>query len=134
MSTLKTAKWCPLVPFTSTYHTKQPNPRQNSSASPVVNYSRLSACQGELEPFEGHSNTHGHLTSLRNKSSLSNFQHQYLAELLVNVYSYCSMVKSVSCYSVHGRWIFLNSVTYILSDPSLIGYTLTWSTTCSLKS
>ena len=30
------------------------------------------------------------------KSNPGNFQHQYLAELLVNVYSYCLMVKSVS--------------------------------------
>ena len=40
------------------------------------------------------------MTSLRNKlqqSSLGNFQHQYVAELLVNVYSYRLMVKSVSC-------------------------------------
>ena len=32
--------------FTSTYHTKQLNPWQNSSASHVENYSWLSACQG----------------------------------------------------------------------------------------
>ena len=28
-----------------------------------------------------------------NKSSVGNFQYQYLAELLANVYSYCLMVK-----------------------------------------
>ena len=32
--------------FTSTYHTKQLNPWTNSSASHVINYSYLSACQG----------------------------------------------------------------------------------------
>ena len=53
--------------FTSTYHTKQLNPWPNSSASRVVNYSRLSACQGEMEPFEGDQSTRGRLTSLRNK-------------------------------------------------------------------
>ena len=53
--------------FTSTYHTKQLNPWPNSSASRVVNYSWLSACQGDMEPFEGNPSTHGCLTSLRNK-------------------------------------------------------------------
>ena len=55
------------VIFTSTYHTKQLNPWPNSSASRVVNYSQLSACQGDMQPFEGDLYTHGHLTSLRNK-------------------------------------------------------------------
>ena len=46
------------------------------------------------------------------KSSLGNFQHQCLPELLVNVYSYHLMVKSLSCCCVHGRCIFSNLVTY----------------------
>ena len=71
--------------FTSAYHTKQLNPWLNSSASRVVNYSRLSASQGDVEPFEGDLSTCGRLTSL-SKSSPGNFQHQYLPELLVNVY------------------------------------------------
>ena len=62
--------------------------------SPVVNYSRLSACQGDMEPFEGNLSTRECLTS-HGKSRLGNFQHQHLSELLVNVYSYCLMVKSV---------------------------------------
>ena len=53
--------------LTSTYHTKQLNLWPNSSASCVVNYNQQSACQGEMEPFEDHPSTHGHLTSLRNK-------------------------------------------------------------------
>ena len=53
--------------FTSTYHSKQLNPWQNSPASCVVKYSQLSAFQGDMQPFEGHPNTHGHLTGLRNK-------------------------------------------------------------------
>ena len=53
--------------FTCTYHTKQLNPWPNSSASRVVNYSRLSACQGKMESFEGDQSTRGRLTSLRNK-------------------------------------------------------------------
>ena len=103
------------VIFTSTYHTKQLNPWPNSSASRVVNYSQLSACQGDMQPFEGDPYTHGCLTSLRtsdSKSSLGNFQHQYLAELLVNVYSYCLMVKSVSCCCVRGSQLFSDLITY----------------------
>ena len=38
-----------------------------------------------------------------------------VAELLVNVYNYCLMVKSVSCCCVRGRWHFSNLVTLILS-------------------
>ena len=55
------------VIFTSTYHTKQLNPWPNSSASRVVNYSQLSACQGDMQPFEDDPYTRGCLTSLRNK-------------------------------------------------------------------
>ena len=97
--------------FTSTYHTKQLNPWPNSLASRLVNYSRLSACQGDIEPFEGNPSTRGRLTSLRNKPQQGNFQHQYLPELLVNVYSYHLMVKSVSCCCVRGRCLFSNLVT-----------------------
>ena len=53
--------------FTSTYHTKQLHPWLNSSASRVVNYSRLSPCQGDMEPFEGNPCTRGRPTGLRNK-------------------------------------------------------------------
>ena len=38
-----------------------------SSASHVVNYSWLSVSQGEMELFEEHLSTRGHLTSLKNK-------------------------------------------------------------------
>ena len=55
------------VIFTTTYHTKQLNPWPKSSASRVVNYSQLSACQGDMKPFEGDPYTRGRLTSLRNK-------------------------------------------------------------------
>ena len=85
--------------LTSTYYTKQLNPWPNSSASCVVNYGWLFACQGDMEPLEGDQSTQRCITSLRNKpqqSSLGKVHHQYLAELLVNVYSYHLMVKSVS--------------------------------------
>ena len=46
------------------------------------------------------------------KSHLGNFQHQYLAELLVNVYSYRLMAKSASCCCIRGSQLFSNLVTY----------------------
>ena len=50
-----------------TYHIKQLNPWLNSSASRVVNYSWLSTCQSDIQPFKGDLSTCGRLTSLRNK-------------------------------------------------------------------
>ena len=102
--------------FTTTDHTKQLNPWPNSSTSHVVNYSQLSACQEYMQPFEGDLSTRGHLTGLKNKpqqSSLFNFQHQYLPELLDNVYSYCLMMKSVPCCCVHESQLFSNPVTNV---------------------
>ena len=52
------------------------------------------------------------LTS-HSKSTLGNFQHQYLPELLVNMYNHHKMVKSVSCFCLHGScWFLMNPVTY----------------------
>ena len=57
------------------------------------------------------------LTSLRNRATakaacMGNFQYQYLSELLVNVYSYRSMMKVCpTAVCVHERWIF--------SDPAV---------------
>ena len=100
--------------FTSTYHIKQLYPWSNSSASRVVNYSQLSACQGDMQPLKAT----GTLVDVweasetsHSKSSPGYFQHQYLAELLVNTYSYCLMVKSVSCCCVCGSRLFSNLVT-----------------------
>ena len=88
---------------------------KNSSASCVVNYSQLSVCQGDMEPFKGDPSTRGRLRSQEtshSKSNLGNFQHQYLPELLVNMYSYhFDGEKSVSCCCVRGRWLFSNPVT-----------------------
>ena len=103
------------VIFTSTYHTKQLNPWSHSSASRVMNYSELSACQEDMQPFEGDPYTCGRLTSLRKKPQQKQpgqLLHQYLAELLVNVYSYCLMVKIVSCCCVRESQLFSNLVTY----------------------
>ena len=112
---LKTDKWHPSVPFfTSICHTKQLSLWPNSSAILWLIYSWLSACQEEMEQFKDHPSTRGHLTSLRNKSSLDKFQHQYLPQLLVIVYSYRLMVKSMSCCYVCGRWALSDSVTIML--------------------
>ena len=104
--------------FTYTNHTKKLNPWPNSSASCVANFSRLSACQGVwshlkltwalVDIWQASETSH-------NKSNLGNFHHQYLtlAELLVNVYSYCLMVKSMSWCCVHGSQLFSNLVTYV---------------------
>ena len=46
--------------------------------------------------------------------SLGYFQHQYLAKLLVNMYSYCLMVKSVFYFCVRGKSLFSNPVTFKL--------------------
>ena len=45
------------------------------------------------------------------KSSLCNVQHQYLHELLFNVYSYCVILKIVPC-RLCGRWLISNLVIY----------------------
>ena len=80
-------------------------------ASPVVNYSQLFACQGDVEPFEGDPSTRGCLTIKPQKQATAkaalhgNFHaaciNTCMLELLVNVHGYCLMVKSVSCCCVH---------------------------------
>ena len=87
--------------FTSTYRTKQLNPWPNSSASHVANYSWLLLAKGMcshlkvtwalMDIWQASETSHS-------KSSPGNFQHQYLPELLVNVYSYRLMVKV--CFAV----------------------------------
>ena len=49
-----------------------------------------------------------------------NFQHQYMPQLLVNVYSYRLMVKSVSCCCVRGRRLFSNPVTFMNLQTSYL--------------
>ena len=49
-----------------------------------------------MEPFDNHvMDVWQASETSHNESNLDNFQHQYLPELLVNVYSYHLMVKSV---------------------------------------
>ena len=92
MPTLKTVKWCLLVPFY--FHISQKAAKSMAKLisqlcgelQPAVWLSR------DMEAVEDHPSTHGCLTSFRtshSKSSLGNFQYKHLPELLVNVYSYC---------------------------------------------
>ena len=68
-----------------------------------------------MEPVKDHPSTHGCLqtseTSHR-KSNLGNVPHQYLSELLVNVYSQHLMVKV--CLAI-------NCVRHLFSDPITFG-------------
>ena len=62
-----------------------------------MNYSRPSTCQEDMEPFEGDPSTRGISEKPQKQATtLGNFHHQYLAELLLNGYGYGLMVKSVS--------------------------------------
>ena len=57
--------------FTFTYIShKAVNPWPILSASQVVNYSWLSVSQGEMELFEEHPSTRGHLTSLKKQATM----------------------------------------------------------------
>ena len=67
MGSHKVAGKCYVNTKNSTYHTKHLNTWPNSSASDVVNYSQLSACQEDIEPIKDHPSTHRYLTGLRNK-------------------------------------------------------------------
>ena len=91
--------------FTSTYCTKQLNPWPNSSASHVVNYSRLSACQGDMDPFEGNPSTRGHLTSLRNKPQQKQ-PRERSASILAWSFSQCIQLSfdGEKCFSLLCAW------------------------------
>ena len=54
------------------------------------------------------------------KSSLGNFQHQYVPEFLVNVYSYCLMVKSLPYCCVCGSRLFSNHQHWMESIALLL--------------
>ena len=105
--------------FSFIRHTKQLNPWLNSPARHVMIYNQLSACPGNMEPFKDYPSTSGCLTSLGNKPQQKHpgklAVAEQLPELLVNVYSYCVMVKSVSCCYVHGSWLF-SQITCIFNQ------------------
>ena len=91
--------------FTSTYHTKQLNPWPNSSASCVVNYSWLSACQEDMQPFEGNPSTHGRLKSCRNKPQQKQ-PGQILASILAWIFSQCVQLSfdDEKCVLLFSAW------------------------------
>ena len=92
------------------------NPCPISPASHVVIYSQLVTFPGETEPFKDHPSTCGCLTGFRNKPQQKQpekLSALILPEMLVSVYSYCVMVKSVSCCCVFGSQVFSNPVTYV---------------------
>ena len=112
--------------FTSTYCTKQLNPWPNSSASCVVNYSRLSACQGDIRPFEGDPNTRGHLTSLRNKPQQEQ-PRQLSAPILAWIVSQCIQLSfdGKKCVLLLCWWkaSFLKSGHIYLLSSNSVEYT-----------
>ena len=114
-STVKTAKWWhPLVPF-SLPHITQSSSIHGQTHQPVAwwitasrlfvkrRWSHLKTTWALVDIWQASKTSHS-------KSSLGNFQHQYLAELLSNVYSYHLMVKNVSCCCIHGSWLFSNAI------------------------
>ena len=80
---------------TSTYHTKQLNPWPNSSPSHVVNYSQLSACQGDIVSIWRQPKHLRMSDEPQKQGTAKEFQHLFLPELLVNVYS--------DCYKIHQK-------------------------------
>ena len=92
--------------FTSTNHTKQPNPWPNSSANRIANYSWLCACLGERKPFKEEA-----VWALVDiwqaivKVSWVTFS--------TNACPNCctAIVWWRTCCCVRGRWIFSNPVT-----------------------
>ena len=104
--------------FTSTYHAKQLNSWPNSSASRVVNYSQLSAFQGERKPFNDNLSTHGWLTSLRNKPQQKQLGQPLVPISAPSVSQYVQLSYDgekcvlLLCVCVCGRQIFSNLVTY----------------------
>ena len=115
--------------FTTAYQIKQLNPWPNSSASHVVNYSRLhmyaSVSKGYVAIWRWPKNSwisdkpqrKGH-----NKSSPGNFQHHAIPAWIVSqfVQLLFDAEKYVLMLCVCGRWLFSNLVTYISDYPSPI--------------
>ena len=107
-----------IVLFSSPHITQSSwiNPWPRSSASHIVNYSCLSVYSGKMSHFRTNwIIVYVWQASWTNHSKISrgNFQHQYLPELLVNVYSYHLMVKCVCYYCMCGSQLFSNPVTYV---------------------
>ena len=79
--------------FTSKYHTKQLNPWPNLSASRVVNSSRLSACQRDMEPFEGDPSTRGCLHDKPQKQATPKVAREtFSINTCLNSWSMCTAI------------------------------------------
>ena len=117
-SSLKTAKWHPLVSFAPP-HITQRNLIHGQTHQLIVwrfiagwllvhwRWSHLKITPALVDVWQDSETSHS-------KSSLGNFQHWYLADMLASVYSYCVMVKSISSCCVRGRWVLSNPVTYVI--------------------
>ena len=79
------------VIFASTYHTKLLNPWPNSSASHVVNYSWLSDCQGDMQPYEGDPDTRGRLRSLKQATAKA-ARPTFSINIWLNCYTMCTAI------------------------------------------
>ena len=114
MSLLKPVKWHPLVPT----HITQNSYIHGQTHQPVMWWitadcllatgicNHLKLTQALMDVWQASETNHS-------KSISGNFQHQYLPKLLINVYIYYLMVKSMSCCCVCVRQLFSNSVTYV---------------------
>ena len=114
---LKTAKWHQLVLFSVSHNTtKQLNPSPTSPASCVAGWLLVQGRSSHSKITHAFMDIWQNSETSHSKSSLGNYQHWYLADMLANVYSYCVMVKSVSYCMLHA-WKpgFLKPVTYIWS-------------------
>ena len=105
------------VIFNTTYHTKQLNLWPNSSTSHVVNYSWLTACQEDMQRFEGDPSTRGCLKGLRNKPQQKQ-PWQLSASIPALIVSQCVQLlfDGVKCVLLLCAWkpVFLKS-GYIFS-------------------
>ena len=114
-SSLKTAKWHPLVSFTP-LHITQSSWIHGPTHQPVVwrfiagwllvhwRWGHLKTTPALVDVWQDSETSHS-------KSSSGNFQHWYLADMLASVYSYRVMVKSVSSCCVRGSRVLSNPVT-----------------------
>ena len=116
--------------FNPIYHTNHLNPWPNPIASRHrwFGYRWLSACPGEMKAlFKDHPSIVWQASETsHSKSSLGNFQHQYLTKLLLNVLLLLQL--SCDCEKCIWKVIFCNSVTcYNYTVPDNI-FLYTWVT------
>ena len=125
-SSLKTAKWPNGIHWCLQLSYKAAKFMSKLISQSVVNYSRQSACQGDMESFEGNPSTSECLTSLRNKSqekqpgkfsaSTPNWIVRMCTAIIWRrkVYLAVCMWKATFLRSSHMQIIYANHVTYKL--------------------